>query len=118
LLRCCTPGDVSEAREVGEADSQVEGNHGFTTRFERQAKRERRGRGTRAFQPQRAVQGGQRQSKRIRIADLRPHPDRRATERPACRRALESNLGRLIAHLFKSRRLNELPQALERCAGA
>jgi len=108
------PDHACQARQIAEADGQIEGNHGFFSRAKRQPEREIAGGGAVAIEQQRRAQGGEPQAKRIRIADASPDSDRRTAKRSVRARPHEPDLSGLSLSFRERRRLHERAQRSQR----
>src|SRR5690606_27402808 len=85
---------VREARQIREADRNLDRNDRVLPGREREPERKVDGRGPRVFEGQIALERGERESEAVRILDARPETDRRAAERTLRGGAEEPQLGR------------------------
>jgi hypothetical protein len=107
------PRRVTQSRQVGEADRDIDRDHCFLACREWQAERELGIGGAGLLEIERAVESAECKSERVRIRDLRPQSHAGAAKRSSPRRTQQPDFSPLTWCLLEVRRQDERAEPVQ-----
>jgi hypothetical protein len=107
------PRGIPEAREIGKAERDIDGNDSLLARRERQPERELRVGGARVFEVERPLERPERETERVRVADLRPQANPCTAKWTSAPRTEQPDFSALTWRLLETWRLHERAEPVQ-----